>query len=275
MFKVVRAVVLPLAMLFSLLVAPAARSATSLPDSMAALGDSITQAHDVCCWYGDHPAQSWSTGNRADDGVNSQYERLVALHPEITSHAANLAVSGATANGLSAQVSAALALEPAYLTLLIGANDLCTSSARTMTSTTDFATQVSASLAALHEGLPKTEIFVSSIPNIHQLWSVLHGSWVARKVWSTAGICPSMLASTNTDADRQQVVTREAAFNQILSQACEQYSRCRWDAYATYIHAFSASQISRLDYFHPNRSGQAVLAQVTWDASWWGGDQYS
>lgn len=271
MVKVVRVVVLPLAMLFSLLVAPAAHPATSLPDSMAALGDSITRAANVCCWYGDHPANSWSTGNRPDDGVNSQYERLVARHPDITGHQSSLAVSGARASGLSTQVAAVLARKPAYVTILIGANDLCTSSARTMTSTKDFTTQVSASLAALHRGLPETKIFVSSIPNIHQLWSVLHGSWVARKVWSTAGICQSMLSSTNTDTDRQQVVTREAAFNKILAQACAQYSQCRWDAYATYNHAFSASQISRLDYFHPSRSGQAALAQVTWNASWWGG----
>lgn len=271
MFTVVRAVVLPLALLFSLLVAPAARATTSLPDSMAALGDSITQANDACCWYGDHPAHSWSTGTSTRDKVNSQYERLVELNPDITGQASNVAVSGAKANGLSGQVTAALALEPDYVTLLIGANDLCTSSARTMTSTTDFATRVSAALAALHEGLPETEIFVSSIPNIHQLWSVLHKSWLARKVWSVAGICQSMLASTNTDTDRQRVVTRQAAFNQILSQACGQYSRCRWDGYATYNHAFSKSQISKLDYFHPNRSGQAELAQVTWNASWWGG----
>jgi lysophospholipase L1-like esterase len=196
---------------------------------MAALGDSITRAADVCCWYADHPADSWSTGNSPYDGVYSQYEGLVALHPVITNHESNDAVSGAKASGLSTQVSAALGQKPAYVTLLIGANDLCTSSTSNMTSTGNFATQVRASLAALHQGLPEAKIFVSSIPNIYQLWSVLHGNWVARFVWSTAGICQSMLASTNTETARQQVVAREAAFNQILSQACALYSQCRWD----------------------------------------------
>jgi len=271
MVKVARALVLPLAMLFALLVTPAAGAATPLPNSMAALGDSITRAADVCCWYGDHPADSWSTGNGRRDGVTSQYERLVALHPKITNHQFNDAVSGARASGLSLQVSAALTQKPAYVTLLIGANDLCTSSISRMTSTADFDRQVSASLAALHKGLPRAKIFVSSIPNIHQLWSVLHGSWAARSVWSSAGICQSMLASTNTETQRAQVVTRESAFNQILSAACARYEQCRWDAYATYKHSFSASQVSKLDYFHPSLSGQAALAQVTWDASWWAG----
>jgi hypothetical protein len=33
-----------------------------LPSSIAAIGDSVTQAFDVCCFYGDWPRHSWSTG---------------------------------------------------------------------------------------------------------------------------------------------------------------------------------------------------------------------
>ena len=157
-----------------------------------------------------------------------------------------------------------------YVTLLIGANDLCTSSPTTMTSTSTFASQVNAALATLHQGLPHSEIFISSIPNIYQLWSVLHTNTVARYVWSLAHICQSMLASTNTEAQRQQVVQRELAFNAILAQACAQYTQCRWDGSALYNYSFSASQVSSLDFFHPNLSGQAALATLTWGASWWG-----
>jgi len=28
--------------------------------------------------------------------------------------------------------------------------------------------------------------------------------------------------------------------------------------------------VSTLDYFHPNASGEAVLANTTWTASYWG-----
>ena len=273
MVKVVRVLVLPLALLLSLLTASAANAVarTPLPNSMAALGDSITQADDVAFWYGDHPANSWSTGNSPSDGVTSEYERLVVLNSRISGSEYNDAVSGAKASGLTAQVSKAVAQKPDYVTLLIGANDLCTSSLSTMTSTASFTSQVDAALAALRMGLPVgATIFVSSIPNIYQLRSVLQGNWVARFVWSTAGICPSMLASSNSEANRQQVVAQETAFNQILKGACVQTPQCRWDAYATYNYKFSAGQISTLDYFHPSLSGQAALAQVTWNASWWG-----
>lgn len=269
MVKLARVLVFPFALVLSLLAAPTA-GATSYPSSMAAIGDSITRAYDVCCWYGDHPGDSWSTGGTAYDGVYSQYERLVAVHPALAGHEYNDAVSGAKASGLSSQVSAAVAQRADYVTVLIGANDLCTSSPSTMTSTSAFATQVGAALATLHQGLPNTRIFVSSIPNIYQLWSVLHTNWVARYVWSVADICQSMLSSTNTETQRQQVVQRELAFNQILAQTCAQYAQCRWDGNAVYNYAFSSGQVSALDYFHPNLSGQAALAQVTWAASWWG-----
>jgi hypothetical protein len=45
-----------------LAVTPGAAAASAPPNSIAALGDSITRATDVCCWYGDHPPESWSTG---------------------------------------------------------------------------------------------------------------------------------------------------------------------------------------------------------------------
>ena len=45
----------------------------NLPNSIAGIGDSITRATDVCCWYGDHPDQSWSTGAGTWDGIASHY----------------------------------------------------------------------------------------------------------------------------------------------------------------------------------------------------------
>ena len=51
-----------LAVVATAAIAPPATAAPASPSSMAALGDSITRAYDVCCSYADHPAQSWSTG---------------------------------------------------------------------------------------------------------------------------------------------------------------------------------------------------------------------
>jgi hypothetical protein len=77
-----------------------------------------------------------------------------------------------------------------------------------------------------------------------------------------------MLSADNTEEQRQSVIKRELAFNQILARACSQYRNCRWDNNAVYNFKFSASDVSVLDYFHPSLEGQASLAELTWRASW-------
>jgi lysophospholipase L1-like esterase len=271
MGRVARIVVLALVVVLAGVVAQPAWAAPPLPSSMAAIGDSITRAYDVCCSYGDHPGQSWSTGSTSYDGISSHNERIRQLNSAIAGHAYNDAVSGAKMSAAPGQATLAVGQGARYVTILLGANDLCTASASTMTSPETFRSQFQQAMATLMAQDRKPYVFVSSIPNIYQLWQVLHGNSLARWVWATAKICQSMLAATNTETQRQQVVAREAAFNQILADVCAQYSRCRWDNKAVYDYRFSASQVSTLDFFHPSLSGQAALARVSWAASWWPG----
>ena len=163
-----------------------------------------------------------------------------------------------------------MAQQAQYVTILIGADDVCTGSISSMTTTAQFTASFQSTMSTLESGLPPgVHIFVSSIPNIYGLWSVLHGNPVAQTVWSVANICQSMLSTANTDAQRQQVVTQEQADNAALSQVCGLYANCRWDGYATFDYQFSPADVSTLDYFHPSQMGQGVLAALTWHASWW------
>jgi lysophospholipase L1-like esterase len=269
MGRVARIVVVTLVVLLAGLVAQPAWAAPPLPTSMAAIGDSITRAYDVCCSYGDHPGQSWSTGPTSYDGIASHYERIKQLNPAIAGRGYNNAVSGAKMSVAPGQAARAVDQGARYVTILLGANDLCTASPATMTSTEDFRAQFSQAMATLLAQTQDRYVFVSSIPNLYQLWQVLHTNSLARWVWTTAKICQSMLGATRTEAERQLVVDREKAFNQILAQVCAAYTRCRWDGGAVYNYRFSAGQVSTLDFFHPSLSGQAALARVTWAASWW------
>jgi GDSL-like Lipase/Acylhydrolase family len=269
MGRVARIVVLALAVVSAGLVAQPAWAAPPLPASMAAIGDSITRAYDVCCAYGDHPGQSWSTGSTSYDGIASHYERIRQLNPAITGHASNDAVTGAKMAAAPTQAGQAVGQGARYVTILLGANDLCTSSPSTMTSTDSFRASFSQAMTTLMAQDRKPYVLVGSIPNLYQLWQVLHTNSLARWAWANFHICQSMLGATRTEADRQLVVSREQAFNQILGDVCAQYSRCRWDNKAVYNYQFSASQVSALDFFHPSLSGQAALARVTWNSSWW------
>ena len=255
--------------LAGLVAQPARAEAPPLPASMAAIGDSITRAYDVCCSYDDHPGQSWSTGSTSYDGITSHYERIKRVNPVITGHAANDAVTGAKMAAAPNQAAQAANQHARYVTILLGANDLCTSSPDTMTSTDTFQAQFTQAMATLMAQDPQPYVFVSSIPNLYQLWQVLHTNSLARWVWANFHICQSMLGATRTETQRQRVVAREQAFDQILADGCRAYAHCRWDNWAVYDYQFSASQVSSLDYFHPSLSGQAALARVTWAASWW------
>jgi len=251
--------------------APVASAAPSLPRSIAGIGDSITRAADVCCWYGDHPAQSWTTGGGAFDGIKSHYERILALKPGIYGHNYNDARSGAKMADAPGQAQVAVTQGARYVTILMGANDVCTGSISTMTSVSDFKAQFAATMSTLAAGLPSGKhVFVSSIPNIYRLWDIFKDNSTAQFVWSVAHICQSMLSTTNTEVDRQAVLAREEAFNTILHDICSQYAFCRFDDYAVFNYVFISSDVSKLDYFHPSLSGQAKLASVTWEHSWWG-----
>src|SRR5512132_1207703 len=269
MKRVVRIVILALAVVSAGLMAQPAWAAPPLPSSMAAIGDSITRAYDVCCSYGDHPGQSWSTGYTSYDGIASHYERIRQLNSAITGHAWNDAVSGAKMDDAPGQATQAAGQHARYVTILMGANDLCTSSPATMTSTGSSEADFKNTMVILMDQNPRPYVFVNSIPNIYRLWTVLKGNSLARWAWANFHICQSMLGATRTEAERQLVVDREQAFNRSLADVCAQYPGCRWDDKAVYNRQFSASQVSALDFFHPSLSGQAALARVTWGASWW------
>lgn len=245
-----------------------AAAAPPLPNSIAALGDSITQAYDVCCWYGNHPGNSWSTGGAAGDGVTSHYERIRAGNPSVVGY--NDAVAGARMADAPGQARRAVGQGARYVTILMGANDLCTSSTSTMTSVDVFRSQFRQTLTTLNSASVRPRIFVASIPDVYHLWELYRYDLLAQSVWAAAGICRSLLSLSNTSTQRSAVRTRNVAFNTVLAQECAAYANCRFDGNAVFSYQFSKSQVSRLDYFHPSLSGQAALASITWSASWWG-----
>jgi hypothetical protein len=141
-----------------------------------------------------------------------------------------------------------------------------------MTPTSTITEQFARALADYFLLNPSGHVFVSSIPDLLQLWTTLHTNGTASTIWGLFNICQSMLASNNTDADRQLVVNREYEYNYVLKTVCQTFfANCRWDNYATYAVKFPASYVSTVDYFHPSPAGQANLAATSWNASFWGG----
>jgi lysophospholipase L1-like esterase len=252
------------------LAAPARADAGAPPNSMASLGDSISRGFNACGFYLDCTSRSFSTGD--DSGVNSQYLRIRAKNPAIDGHNNNDARSGATSADLGGQAATAVSQHVGYVTILMGANDACTGSESSMTPVATYRARLDAALATLKSGLPSARVELISIPDIRRLWSVGKGNFFARTAWSLFGICQSMLAhptsTAQADIDRRaRVRQRVVDFNAQLAAACAAYGgNCRFDGDAVFNYPFTLSQISGWDYFHPNASGQAILASVSYSA---------
>jgi lysophospholipase L1-like esterase len=256
--------------IISLLPATAANASSAYPRVMAATGDSITRAFDVNWYYflRDGVEYSWSTGTNT--AVNSHYQRLLAVDPKLAGNAYNDARSGARMNDLRGQLDAAASQRADYVTILMGANDVCTSSISTMTPTATFKAQFKTALGNFVAARPTARVFVSSIPDIYNLWAILHTNLLAVATWKTFNICQSMLNYSNTDQQRQQVVAQEQADNAALARVCQAFPQCRWDNKAVYNTKFSTADVSTVDYFHPSVTGERTLAAVTWAASYFG-----
>jgi hypothetical protein len=90
----------------------------------------------------------------------------------------------------------------------------------------------------------------------------------AVSTWSAFGICQSMLKNplSYASADvkrRAQVRQRVVDYNTQMAEVCAAYVTCRFDGNAVFNYRFRLSHLSPWDYFHPNVSGQAVLASVS------------
>ncbi|HEV7887987.1 MAG TPA: SGNH/GDSL hydrolase family protein [Acidimicrobiales bacterium] len=241
-----------------------------IPGKMASLGDSITRGFNACGWYADCTSRSWSTGDYAS--VNSHYLRIKAKNAAITGFNYNDAVTGAKEADLNGQAQTAVSQGVSYVTILMGANDACTSSEAAMTSVATYRSQLDAALSTLKTGLPNAAVFIASVPDIQRLWFIGKDNSSARSAWSGFGICQSMLANPQStaqaDVDRRaRVRQRVVDFNAQIAAACTAYgSNCKTDGNAVFNYQFVLSQVSGWDYFHPNATGQQVLASVTYPA---------
>lgn len=233
------------------------------PESIAAVGDSITRGFDACSLLSDCPRVSWATGT--DPEVPSLAQRLLG-NPK--GRTWNLARSGAVVAELPEQMARAARYRPELVTVLIGANDACADSADGMTPVAKFRADFVRALRTLRRASPRTQVFVASVPNLKRLWSLGHDHPLASRVWRF-GICQSMLSDPRAVHPaavqrRERVHRRVQAYNAVLEQVCSRDARCRYDGGAVHAYRFTTDELSRWDWFHPGKLGQRRLAEIAY-----------
>ncbi|WP_031476251.1 SGNH/GDSL hydrolase family protein [Streptomyces bicolor] len=235
------------------------------PASIAAVGDSITTGFDACTVLSDCPEVSWATGSSPK--VDSLAVRLLGAQKAAT-RSWNYAVTGARMADLAGQMARAVTREPELVAVMAGANDACRETTDAMTSVADFRTQFEDAMSTLRDALPKTQVYVASVPNLMRLWEQGRTNPMSKQVWGL-GICPSMLSdpdslTTASNRRRETVQARVEAYNKVLKDVCEKDRGCRFDDGAVYDFRFGTEQLSQWDWFHPSVNGQARLAEIAY-----------
>ncbi|MEU8778204.1 SGNH/GDSL hydrolase family protein [Streptomyces sp. NPDC048606] len=233
------------------------------PASVAAVGDSITRGFDACSVLADCPEVSWATGT--DPAVRSLAARLLG-DAEAPARSWNLAATGSRMADLPGQLAQAAAHRPGLVTVMVGSNDACRPTASSMTPVAEFRADFERSLRDLRAASPASQVYVSSVPDLQRLWEQGKDSPMIRQVWKL-GICQSMLAeplssTAGATARREQVRARVVEYNEVLRDVCARDELCRYDGGAVFQYPFAAEQLSRWDWFHPGKDGQARLAEL-------------
>ncbi|MER7112363.1 SGNH/GDSL hydrolase family protein [Streptomyces sp. NPDC000229] len=235
------------------------------PASIAAVGDSITRGFDACGVLVDCPEASWATGG--DARVNSLARRLLGPSA-LPTRSWNLARSGARVAELPSQMTKAAAKKPGLVAVMVGANDACRDSSDLMTPVPDFRASFEEAMRELRKASPKSQVYVSSVPDLKRLWSTGRGSALGKQVWKL-GVCASMLGDADNlgvaaEERREEVYERVVAYNEVLRDVCAKDRLCRYDGGAVFDYRFTGEQLSPWDWFHPSRNGQERLAEIAY-----------
>lgn len=296
-------------MLFPLLVSAEEVHKEAYPKSMGALGDSITRAanaglrrqRSIFPWVManffwrsylrtvrdqngsfDRPIYSWTTGSSKK--VMSHRRRLEELSGNKIKYY-NSGITGAKI-GLVWQKELPILKKwsqdnlkqnyPDYVTLMVGANDLCTGSADTITEPEKFEEHLTKILNEILENSHKTKILVSAFPNVNLLPEILFDSrWGARKkcadLWRKFPICPA-ITRAKSDDQINKVRDYYERYHEVIANKISDLR----DVYGDRIRfapnvkeeTFTDDDIA-VDCFHPNYYGQRKIANKSFESTWW------
>lgn len=267
------AFMVPAAILMGMTLSPARADDGSEDDDVfviGALGDSLSAAFNARR-YGDNREYSWSTGQAKAGFVNSHYDRLQSIQDGPVA-ARNEATAGARSSELRRQVRRLQEHEPDYVTMTIGANDVCNWQSNYKRSLHRFRSRVATAIDRLINSKPDIKIFVSPIPDLNRLWEVAEDRPSCQMKWDLMHVCDPLLASDRTPDERERFAKRWEKANAALADVAETHAEnVKFEQELAEI-PFEWRHVSQLDCFHPNLAGQDLLSEMTWRASWYAGE---
>ncbi len=264
-------------------------SAASMADTSATAGTpfSVSELQERII-YENKSTLSWVSGLE----INSQFVRFQSwLHAHGDSTPVtvlNEATPGNTSDDIGKQADALVSAMGSgnytalkYVTLMIGANDACTSETPSGTPDSRMYTNLMAAfekLATIKQAEP-IRILVSSMPNIPQLGRpeiaqhrTLTGLTCAVVRNQILKFCNPMLTWT-TDAEYQTrlavVVDKNALLQKAVADANRKFANLSVVFSGTLVNREIGIELLAGDCFHPNKSGQTTLSDSLWEDQPW------
>jgi lysophospholipase L1-like esterase len=229
---------------------------------------------------------SWATGWRKS--VDSHVSRLNELSERPVKNI-NAAVSGSTSFDLKAQVDNVLKWSrkklktkaPDYVAVEIGANDLCLHGQASMSTAQDYSENIRTSVERVLVKNPRAKILLVGIPDIFHLKKVAEDSFLSfvpglnrcSQMWSFHGFCRNILEEDSSSPKYKEALDRYGQYMHELENIEEDINSV-WGQdtvrFASQLshYEFKDTDIS-FDCFHPNKRGQSIISDVTWQESWW------
>jgi lysophospholipase L1-like esterase len=223
--------------------------AQAQPLTMAAFGDSISQGYNAVN-QGVNLDVNWATGR----DIKSHRVRLTEQGHEV--NVLNVSQVGAQSRDLDDQFLALGDQVPGYVTVEIGANDVCRGF---VPGTPDHVDALVAKLVARN---PDVKIVLAPIPRLLSVYEANADQYGCRLIWDLFHVCPAVLARDLTDNDRAAAQQRIDQLNDQLGRVADQHPQVRFNR-AAGDHPFDKADLGTIDCFHPSTQGQGLISQLT------------
>jgi lysophospholipase L1-like esterase len=243
-------------------------NAAERPYVMGALGDSISAGFNAAR-YGDNRELSWASGLDSQVQVQSHARKLQSVLGERSVEVHNEAFVGAISEQLPRQASRLLRVKPDYVTIAIGANDVCVWNEDYLAQLSDYTRNVDLTIQKIIAANAQVKIILSPVPTLRLMYELGVKRTGCQSKWDTMEVCKPLLASDRTDDDREKFYGRLSHLNKTIEEVAAKYPQNVRFAKSIADTAFDESSISSLDCFHPSVKGHNLISEMSFDPSWY------
>jgi lysophospholipase L1-like esterase len=234
--------------------------------TMIALGDSITTGFNAGGPL-DQKKNSWAGGDNPNRLVTSHYQRLMDKFGGNV-QSINLARAGAVTHELLDQIANIPAgTIPDYVTIMIGANDLCANPADWNAAVTAIHADLKTVITKLIQLNESVKVLISSVPDMVRLREVGRANNCQPK-WNRWNICSALLGAERSEGEVQEFGNRYASVHDYYAALADEFPANVKYNHNTREFDFEPKHLATLDCFHPSVEGQKELSRLNWENGW-------